>query len=71
MAEFWRDFQYLGYAPALHLGQGAGFHDLDFVTKGALIFFIMCVYNGLTLDLFFVERVRDLVRVGGLYGLIA
>ena len=71
VAEFGSDFKHLSHPPTLQLAEMTGFHNFNFVTQAALILFIMCVHNRLTLNLFFVEWVRNFVGVGDFDRLIA
>ena len=64
------DFKNASYAPALQLGEWTSFHDLNLVTKTTFILLIMSVNNGLTLNLFTIKRVWDLVEVSDLDGFV-
>ena len=57
-------------APALEATERTGLHDLDLVADLGLVFLIVRVHDGLTIDDLVVERVWCLVRDGDLDGLV-
>lgn len=63
--------EHTGDAPTLELADRTGFHDFDTVADSAVIGFIVDVNHGFALDLLAVKRVRDLVEIGDLDGLVA